>query len=99
MNLHINFVAEFHFEVRDSPIYGGDGSIGYVKTKLEPIDITVFQESSDKRLSAQIKYCADFLKVSTENIKLISKEEYERETEEDSKENEYDEDFPEDELH
>ena len=71
--------AGLHFEVKDAKIYGGAGSVGYTAISLGGIrDIT---QITDEYVEAQTQVTADFLDVPRSAVRLISKEEYDRETE------------------
>lgn len=71
--------VELHFEVKDAEIYGGVGSVGYTAINLVGIkDVT---QITDEYVEAQTQGIADFLHVPRSAVRLISKEEYDRETE------------------
>ena len=73
--------AGLHFEVKDAKIYGGVGSVGYTAISLGGIkDIA---QITDEYVEAQTQGTADFLHVPRSAVRLISKEEYDRETEDD----------------
>lgn len=71
--------AGLYFEVKDAEIYGGVGSVGYTAINLGGIkDVT---QITDEYVEAQTQGTADFLHVPRSAVRLISKEEYDRETE------------------
>lgn len=78
MNPLINVDIGLYFEVSDSEMFGGQGTVGYTATKfggvgnLEAID--------DSFVQKQIETVAQMLKVTSENVRLISKDEYDHET-------------------
>ena len=72
--------AGLHFEVRNSKVYGGDGTVGYIATKLEGIS---FDKVNDDLVDKQIESVARMMLVSADNVKLISKEDYDLATDED----------------
>lgn len=88
MNPLIYVTISLHFEVSNSEMFGGKGSIGYTATNfggvknLEAVDETFIDE--------HIGSVAGMLNVTKEEIKLISKEEYDLATEEDSERTEID---------
>lgn len=81
MNPLIYVFISLHFEVSNSEMFGGEGSVGYTATtfgvvgKLENVD--------DSFIDNQIEGVANMLHVTKENVKLISKEQYDVETEDD----------------
>lgn len=70
--------AGLHFEVTDAEMYGGVGSVGYTAINLGGIkDIT---QITDEYVEAQTQATANFFDVPRSAVRLISKEEYDRET-------------------
>ena len=91
MNPLVYISAGFYFEVSDSEMFGGDETVGYIATNLGGVkDIT---QITDEYLESQIQGMADFCKVSKEAVKLIAKEDYDRETGEDEELFEDEEDY------
>ena len=88
MNPLIYITISLHFEISNSEMFGGEGSIGYTATnfggvqKLESVD--------ESFIDKQMEIVANMLKVTKEEVKLISKEEYDLETEYDSERTEID---------
>lgn len=78
MNPLISVDIGLYFEVSNSDMFGGQGTVGYSASKfggvgnLEAID--------DSFVQKQIEAVAQMLKVTSENVRLISKEEYDQET-------------------
>ena len=80
MNSLVDISVNLYFEITDSYMYGGKGTVGYMGIKLGGIkDINKLTDEfvEEKRIEN-----ADIFKVPIECVKLISKEEYDRETEE-----------------
>lgn len=78
----INVTISLYFEVKDSEMFGGVGEIGYTEVKadlevedLSNIKIRDFAED-------MIAGYAELLKVPKENVRIISRVEYEEDTEE-----------------
>lgn len=78
----IDVTISLYFEIKDAGIFGGVGEIGYTETKLdlEIEDLSNFklQTYAEKNLSNY----AEILKVPKENVRIISRTEYEANTEE-----------------
>lgn len=87
MNPLIYVSAGLHFEVRDAEMYGGVGSVGY--TLIDLGGVKDISKITDEYVEAQTQATANFLNVPRISVRLISKEEYDRETED---EEEYHED-------
>lgn len=81
MNPLIYVTISLHFEVSNSEMFGGEGTIGYTATnfggvsKLEGVD--------DSFVDKQIEGVANMLRVKKEDVKLISKEDSDLATEDD----------------
>lgn len=81
MNPLIYVTVSLHFEVSNSEMFGGEGTVGYTATnfggvsKLEGVD--------DSFVDKQIEGVANMLRVKKEDVKLISKEDYDLATEDD----------------
>lgn len=79
MNPLVNIDVSICMEITGSELFGDDE--GYMKTSLGGIkDIN---QITDEYLEAQLQATAKFCEVPRENVRLISKEEYDRETGED----------------
>ena len=66
-----------YFEIRDSEMYGGEGSVGYANTNC---DLTISAlESGDacKYMENQIKGIANMCWVDAEKVRVISRTEFE----------------------
>lgn len=70
----------FYFEISNSEMYGGVGTVGYLATKFTGIrDISIVDVAF---VCEQIRSVAQGLDVAVDDIRLISREEYESEVEE-----------------
>lgn len=68
-----------YFEIKDSGLYGGEGTTGYAATIVE-ISIEGLQNANfEKYANSQLEAMA---KVPKEKVRIISKDEYEENTEE-----------------
>ena len=82
-----NIASEFHiearlyFEVRDSNIYGGAGSVGYASWGCEGIKDVSFLTID--RVRNTVSSFAAMLGVSDDCVRVISREEYMDATEDD----------------
>lgn len=69
-----------YFEVKDAEIYGGEGSVGYAATIMD-IPIKGLQKANfTQYANSQTEGMAKFCKVPLENVRVISREEYEENT-------------------
>ena len=79
----INITIEMFFEIKNAEMYGGEGSVGYAEIKedicLESLKDYDLQEDA----KGKIKGFADMMKVGQEDVRIISRTEYEENTEED----------------
>ena len=81
MNDLIYLTASFHYEIVDSDMYGGIGSVGYVAINVGGIkDVS---QIHDDVIETQKNSVAEMCHVSTDKVSLISKEKYDAETQED----------------
>lgn len=88
--MDFNIKLTLYFEIRDSEVYGGLGSTGYseIGINLEQINYdrdNLFnkKELMEEYISLQTKYMAGFSRVPVECVRLISKDEYESNTDDD----------------
>lgn len=72
-----------YFEIKDAELYGGEGTTGYAATIVE-ISIEGLQNNADfeKYANSQLEAMASMAKVPKEKVRIISKDEYEENTEE-----------------
>lgn len=87
MGKFVYITVRLYFKILDSEVYGGDGSVGYSEFSVEG-DVKNNKENnnrtvnlSDDFIKEQIRFMAHISNVPVENVKLISKEEYEANTE------------------
>lgn len=83
MGLEFQLKLTLYFEIKDSEIYGGPGTIGYMSLgiDIEGLDYekdNLFnkREIMERYIGGQIKAAAAFAKVPAECVCVISKEEY-----------------------
>lgn len=70
-----------YFEIKDAELYGGEGT-GYAATIVE-ISIEGLQNADfEKYANSQLEAMASMAKVPKEKVRIISKDEYEENTEE-----------------
>lgn len=75
--------AEMFYEIKNSEMYGGEGSIGYAKQEMGGIPFENHDKLTDELLQKTCEDVARILKINPENIRMISKEEYDQNVEED----------------
>lgn len=76
----VHITLTFYFEIKDSEIYGGDGEIGYAEQKM---DLETCDLGNVKLLEAAqsaVEYFAGLCRVPVENVRIISRDEYEENT-------------------
>lgn len=88
--MEFNIKLTLYFEIRDSEIYGGAGSIGYTSLGIELNGINYEKDNllntkkmMEMYISDQTKSMAEFTKVPVECVRVISKEEFEDNTDDD----------------
>lgn len=81
------------YEVKDSDLYGGIGSVGYAATEHGGIPFENLDSLTDEFLQETCVDMAMVLKVEPECVRLISKEEYDLNVEDDDIEDEDVEDW------
>lgn len=79
MNPLIYVSVSLHFEISNSEMFGGEGSVGYTAATFG--GVKNIENVDDSFVDKQIEGVANMLHVSKENVKLISKEQYDFETE------------------
>ena len=82
INPLINVDISLYFEVLDAELYGGKGTVGYTAVKYGGFRIIKTFEN-DVFVRDHINKIADMCSVPSENVRLISKAEYEEATSED----------------
>ena len=89
MNPFLHIEASLHFEVRDSEVFGGEGSVGYAMSRW--CGVHDIEQLTDELIDNTLRSFAGMLSVPVENVRVISKEEYDAATEDE-------EDYEDDEL-
>ncbi len=79
MNPLIDVSISLYFEISNSEMFGGEGSVGYTAATFG--GVKNIENVDDSFVDKQIEGVANMLHVSKENVKLISKEQYDFETE------------------
>ena len=74
MNPLVSITATLYFEVKNSPMFGGEGSVGYTSAAFS--DVQHIENLNDDFITAQKKITGKMLGVSVDDISLISKEAY-----------------------
>lgn len=71
-----------YFEVKDAEIYGGEGTVGYAAT-IKDVSVKGLQEANFTQFAnSQTEGMAQFCKVPLDKVRVISRQEYEENTEE-----------------
>lgn len=81
MNELIDMSVNVYFEISNAEMFGGEGSLGYIKKAFEQVKNTS-GFLNDSFVNEQIESTAKMFDVSKDDVRLISKEKYESETEE-----------------
>ena len=74
---------EMFFEIKNAEMYGGEGSTGYAEIKEDVCLESMKEYDLQKDAEGKIEGFAKMLKVSKEDVRIISRTEYEENTEED----------------
>ncbi|MBA9087499.1 hydroxymethylpyrimidine/phosphomethylpyrimidine kinase [Fontibacillus solani] len=91
MNPLVYVSVGLHYEISNSEMFGGEGSVGYTATNYGGVQN--LENVDDTFVEKQIELVAAMLEVSKEEVKLISKEEFDLATEDsDRTEIDFDED-------
>ena len=79
-NNKIRVTVSLFFKIKDADIFGGAGSIGYSESKIDlnTADLSGFK--LQEYAKGQIESFAELLKASEENIQIVSRQEYEDNT-------------------
>ena len=70
-----------YFEIKDAYLYGGNGSIGYFNTNADLKISNLLKADVYNYVEAQRKGVADVCHVDVEKVRVISRTEYENNTE------------------
>lgn len=77
----IDVTLSLFFEIKDAEIFGGVGEVGYVEEKLDLKTDNLANIKLRKFMQRTISHLAKMLKVPEENVRAISRTEYEENTE------------------
>lgn len=69
MDKLINVNLGFCFEIKDSEVYGGEGSVGYISIEINGVE--KLEAINSEFVDGEIEYISNLLKVSKENVRLI----------------------------
>lgn len=72
-----------YFEISDSAIYGGEGSIGYANTNVDLKAANLKNTDVCKYAEDQRSGVAELCKVKADKVRIISRTEYEENTDDD----------------
>ena len=70
-----------YFEVKDAAIYGGEGTVGYANTHVDLKISSLESTNVCEYVECQRKGIAQMCKVDVEKVRVISKLEYDENTE------------------
>lgn len=76
-----------YFEIRDSRMFGGQGTIGYSNCSVDVRVNAVKYEWLEKFIHLQKEIIADLCEIPLEKIKVISRNEYEENTDDEYEQN------------
>lgn len=79
----VNVTISVYFEVKNAELFGGEGSTGYMEQRTDTILEKPNKPDLYEYTKGNIKGIAKMLAVPEENIRTISGQEYEENTEED----------------
>lgn len=77
----VNVGLKMYYEIKDSEMYGGEGTTGYSMIEME--QCKTLENLTEEHLEAVKEDIAKTLGVQVENVRMITKEEYEANVEED----------------
>lgn len=83
MDKKIHVTVSLFFKIKDADIFGGTGEVGYSESKIDFNTENLSGFSLQKYAQGQIKGFAELLKVPEKNIGIISRQEYEDNTDDD----------------
>ncbi|MCI8417034.1 MAG: hypothetical protein HFI33_05985 [Lachnospiraceae bacterium] len=75
----ISVTVSVFYEIRDSEMYGGIGSIGYMRTSVDG-NLKMLNNDFEAYVSNQKKSVASGMGVPAECVRVITQEEYEMNT-------------------
>lgn len=80
INPLIDIQVNLYFEIHNAPLYGGKGSVGYSSLSIGDFDDFDTSKFNDNFVNNIIQSIAGLSNVSSTDVKLISKNEYENNT-------------------
>ena len=83
---HFEVTATLYFRVHDAELHGGEGCVGYAKQAVTLTPKATLEDLSDAAANGLRHSMAVMLHVPPEKLEYITREEYERETEDDDDE-------------
>lgn len=83
MSNEIRATVSLFFEIKGADIFGGAESVGYSESKIDLSAVCLSRFDLEEYAREQIKGFAELCKVPEENIRIISRQEYEENTDDD----------------
>lgn len=83
MDKKIHVTVSLFFKIKDANVFGGTGEVGYSELKIDFNTENLSGFSLQKYAQGQIEEFAELLKVPEKNIEIISRQEYEDNTDDD----------------
>lgn len=77
----VDVSVKMYYEIKNSRMYGGEGSIGYSAIEMDQCRNP--DQMTEELLDTTRRDVAALLKVEEENVRMISREEYEANVEDD----------------
>ncbi len=71
-----------YFEIKDSDVYGGEGTVGYANIDVDLKISSLESANISEYVECQTKKIAEMCQVDTENVRVISRVEYDEKAEE-----------------
>ena len=79
----VNMTISRYFEISDSEMWGGKGEVGYACTNLDLVTSDLGDINIEELVRINIESYSKLCNIPTEKIKIISREAYEENTEDD----------------
>ena len=79
--IEMDVTVAIYFEISDSEMYGGEGSIGYSQVNLDYDNLDKLRKVTSDTIADLKCGVAEMLKVTDDHVKIISRFEYEENTE------------------
>lgn len=93
LSTHFEVKATLYYRVHDAELYGGPGSIGLAKQSFELLPDARLENFDDTMAMNCRASMAEMLHVPPEKLDFMTAEEYERESEDDEEDEEYESDL------